>query len=524
MFAVHCSLFIERMDIIQRIQKELEGLQTAPIAESIGRVEKIGDGIALCSGIEEARSLEMIELYPASAGKKLEEVSGTPLYGLALNIEEYQVGIVVLGDYTALKEGDVVKTTGRVLEVPAGEELLGHVLGPLGQSLEGKSPAAKTRMNVERIAPGVITREEVHEPVHTGIKAIDGMIPIGRGQRELIIGDRQIGKTSLIIDTILSQLNEPAESRPYCIYVAIGQKASKVAKLVQTLRDKGAMEYTIVVAAFASDPASLWYIAPYAGCAMGEYFMQKGKDAIIFYDDLTKHAWAYRQLSLLLRRPPGREAYPGDVFYLHSRMLERAAKMNKENGGGSLTALPVIETQAGDISGYIPTNVISITDGQIYLEPNLFYKGVRPALNVGLSVSRVGSKAQTKAMKKVAGRLRLDLAQYRELEAFAQFGSDLDEATQKRLRRGERLSELLKQPQYAPVPWYKQVVAMYAGVNGYLDDVPVASVARWEEEFLAYCDAMAKDMMAKLQKARELTQEIEEELKGRIEEFRGQFN
>ncbi|MBI2463120.1 MAG: F0F1 ATP synthase subunit alpha [Candidatus Spechtbacteria bacterium] len=510
--------------LIQKLQKELEGYKSPTMAsESVGRVEKMYDGIAICSGIDEALASEMIEIYPRTAGKNSEDVKGAPLFGLALNIEESQIGVVVLGDYAQIQEGDVVKTTKRVLEVPVGEELLGNVVNALGQSLENKALNTKTRYPVERVASGVISREAVNEPIQTGIKAIDSMIPIGRGQRELIIGDRQIGKTALIIDTILSQLNEPEDKRPYCIYVAIGQKASKVARVVQTLRERGAMEYTIVVASFSSDPAALWYIAPYAGCAIGEYFMDKGKDAIVFYDDLTKHAWAYRQMSLLLRRPPGREAYPGDVFYLHSRLLERSAKLNKELGGGSLTGIPVIETQSGDVSGYIPTNVISITDGQIYLEPNLFYKGIRPALNVGLSVSRVGAAAQTKAMKKVAGKLRLELAQYRELAAFAQFGSDLDEATQKRLRRGERLSELLKQGQYVPMAWYKQTLSIYAGVNGLLDQVPVSDVQRWESEFHTYCDAYAADMLEKMKEKREITPEIDELIKAAIMEFNGQF-
>ena len=511
------------MDLIKKIQEELEGYKAPDAVQSFGRIEKLNDGIALCSGVGDVLMSEMVELYPDSASKKPEEVEGTPLVGLTLNIEEYQVGIVVLGAYETLQEGDLVKTTGRVLQVPVGEELLGNVLDPLGQSREGKNIHTTQRNPVERQAPGVIAREGVHEPFHTGIKAIDAMIPIGRGQRELIIGDRQIGKTAIIIDAILNQLQEPAETRPYCIYVAIGQKASKVAKIVETLREKGAMEYTIVVGAFASDAASLWYLAPYTACAMGEYFRDKGKHAVIFYDDLSKHAWAYRQMSLLLRRPPGREAYPGDVFYLHSRLLERAAKLSKENGGGSLTALPVIETQAGDISGYIPTNVISITDGQIYLEPSLFYKGTRPALNVGLSVSRVGSAAQTKAMKKVAGKLRLDLAQYRELAAFAQFGSELDEATQQRLRRGERLTELLKQPQYAPVAWYKQVVVLYAGVNGYLDSVDKSRVSTWADEFLTYLGNFKKDIFQELEAVREITEDIENKLKEAINEFNKEF-
>ncbi len=503
----------------EKLKNELQGLPEA-VQENFGRVIKIGDGIAAVSGLSQVLASEMIAIYPGTASRNPEEIDeSNPIYGLALNLEEYQVGVVILGEYTSVSEGDIVKTTGRVLEVPVGEGLLGNVVNPLGQSLEGKVISASRHYPVEKIAPGVIVRESVNEPMHTGIKAIDAMIPIGRGQRELIIGDRQIGKTALIIDTILNQKNEPEEKRPVCIYVAIGQKESKTAKIVETLRQNGAMDYTIVVSASASASAPLLYIAPFAGCAMGEYFMDQGKDAVIFYDDLTKHAWAYRQMSLLLRRPPGREAYPGDVFYLHSRLLERAAKMNKDNGGGSLTALPVIETQAGDISGYIPTNVISITDGQIYLEPDLFFKGVRPALNVGLSVSRVGSKAQTKAMKKVAGKLRLNLAQYRELAVFAQFGSDLDETTQARLRRGERMTELLKQGQYSPMQWYKQVCVIYAAINGYLDSLPVEKITAWEKGFLKYIDDMMPEIFAQLQESRDLAEDIENKLKKAIEEY-----
>ena len=505
--------------LIEQLKRELSGA-TGVATESVGRIERIADGIATISGLDEARANEMIALYPSSAGVDAEKVSGDPIFGLALNLEEHQVGVVILGEASNLQVGDVAKTTKRVLEVPVGEELLGHVVNPLGVSLDGKSIGAAQTAPIEQAAPGVIDRKSVHEPLQTGIKAIDAMIPIGRGQRELIIGDRQIGKTTLIIDTILSQLNEPEESRPVCIYVAIGQKASRVARIAQALRERGAMDYTIIVSASSSDPASLQYLAPYAGAAMGEYFRDNGKHAVVFYDDLTKHAWAYRELSLLLRRPPGREAYPGDVFYLHSRLLERAAKLSDEKGGGSLTALPVIETQAGDVSGYIPTNVISITDGQIYLEPDLFYKGVRPAVNAGLSVSRVGSAAQTKAMKSVAGRLRLDLAQYRELASFAQFGSDLDEGTRARLERGERLTELLKQPQSAPLAWYQQVLVIYAGVNGYLDSIAVADIRRWEDEFLAYAGSVAKEVQAELQEKRA----IDEELEGRVKEMIENFN
>ena len=507
--------------LYEKLKKELEGLSQVS-EESFGRIVKIGDGIATVSGLSEVVASEMVAIYPGTNNQNPEEINeSNPIYAIALNLEEYQVGIVIMGNYDKIHEGDIVKTTGKIFEVPVGEGLLGNVVNPLGQSLQGKNIEAAATYPIEKIAPGVIARKSVNEPMHTGIKAIDAMIPIGRGQRELIIGDRQIGKTALIIDTILNQKNEPEEKRPYCIYVAIGQKESKIAKIVERLRQEGAMDYTIVVSASASEPAPLLYIAPFAGCAMGEYFMDKGKAAIVFYDDLTKHAWAYRQLSLLLRRPPGREAYPGDVFYLHSRLLERAAKMNDENGGGSLTALPVIETQAGDISGYIPTNVISITDGQIYLEPDLFYKGIRPALNVGLSVSRVGSKAQTKAMKKVASQLRLDLAQYRELAVFAQFGSDLDESTQKRLRRGERLTELLKQDQYKPMPWYKEVVVIYSAINGYLDEFPVSKIREWEEKFLRYIDDMRPDIFDAMKNSGELSKE--DDLKKAIAEFNENF-
>jgi F-type H+-transporting ATPase subunit alpha len=508
--------------LIEQLKKELAGA-TGVATDSVGRIERIADGIALVSGLDQARANEMIALYSGSASANPESVQGDPIFGLALNLEEHQVGVVVLGEASGLQVGDIAKTTGRVLEIPVGEELLGHIVNPLGVALDGKTISAKTTAPVEQVAPGVIDRKSVHEPLQTGIKAIDAMIPIGRGQRELIIGDRQIGKTTLIIDTILSQLNEPVETRPVCIYVAIGQKASRVARIAEALRERGAMEYTIIVSASASDPAALQYLAPYAGATLGEYFRDNSKHAVVFYDDLTKHAWAYRELSLLLRRPPGREAYPGDVFYLHSRLLERAAKLSDEKGGGSLTALPVIETQSGDVSGYIPTNVISITDGQIYLEPDLFYKGIRPAVNAGLSVSRVGSAAQTKAMKSVAGRLRLDLAQYRELASFAQFGSDLDEATRSRLNRGERLTELLKQPQSSPLAWYQQVLVLYAGVNGYLDEVAVTDIRAWEEEFLAYAGSVGKTVQETLREKRAFDEELEGSVKSLIEEFNKSF-
>lgn len=427
---------------------------------------------------------------------------------------------MILGDYLEIKEGDKVKSTKRILEVPVGEVLIGRVVNPLGQALDGKGTVKSDKFYpVEKIAPRVITRESVNTPLGTGIKAIDSMIPIGRGQRELIIGDRQTGKTALAIDTIINQKHE----KVICIYVAIGQKESKIAKIVAKFEEFGAMKYTTVVLASASAPASLSFIAPYAGCAMGEYFMDQGKDVLVVYDDLSKHAVAYRQIALLLRRPPGREAYPGDIFYLHSRLLERSAKLNKEHGGGSLTALPIIETQAGDVSAYIPTNVISITDGQIYLESDLFYKGIRPALNIGISVSRVGSAAQIKAMKKVAGKLKLAMAQYRELEAFAQFGSDLDEATQKQLNLGRRLTEILKQGQYEPMPVENQVAILYAAVNGYLNDIKVEDIAKFEKDFHQYLDTSGAPVLKKIKETKQLDEKIEKQLKSIIEDFKKQF-
>jgi F-type H+-transporting ATPase subunit alpha len=437
--------------------------------------------------------------------------------GVALNLEEDRVGAMVLGDYTGIKEGDTVKSTGRILSIPVGDAFVGRVIDALGQPLDGKGEIKSEKFYpVEKIAPGVITRKGVHQPVQTGIKAIDAMIPIGRGQRELIIGDRQTGKTAIAIDTILNQKGQNMK----CIYVAIGQKKSKIARIVAELEARGAMEYTTVVIAGASDPAPMSFIAPYSGCALGEYFMDKGEDALIIYDDLSRHAWAYRQISLILRRPPGREAYPGDVFYLHSRLLERAAKLGDEFGGGSLTALPVIETQAGDVSAYIPTNVISITDGQIYLESDLFYKGIRPALNVGISVSRVGSAAQIKAMKKVAGKLRLDVAQFRELEAFAQFGSDLDEKTRLQIERGRRTIEILKQDQYEPMPVENQVAIIYAVSNGFLDDVAVEKVATWEKDFHKYLKSSQKEVMNLISEKKELSDEVVAKLEKAIKEFK----
>lgn len=490
--------------IIKRQLEEVEG--KLDVAE-VGTVLEVGDGVARIAGLENVMASEMLE-FPNG------------VYGLALNLERDEVGAVLLGDDTLIKEGDIVKRTGRVLSVPVGEELIGRVVNPLGQPLDGKGPIeTKEWRKVEHKAPGVVYRQPVKEPLQTGIKAIDAMIPIGRGQRELIIGDRQTGKTAIAIDTIINQKGTGV----ICIYVAIGQKASTVAQIVETLERFGAMDYTIVVSAPASSPAPLQYLAPYAGCAMGEYFLYSGRHALVVYDDLSKHAVAYRQLSLLLRRPPGREAYPGDVFYLHSRLLERAVKLSKELGGGSLTALPIIETQAGDVSAYIPTNVISITDGQIYLEPDLFYAGVRPAINVGISVSRVGGNAQIKAMKQVAGMLRLDLAQYRELEAFAQFGSELDKVTLAKIERGRRMVELLKQPRYKPMPVEKQVVSIYTGTKGYLDDIPVEKVREFEEQFLEFVETNYADILEKIREEKVLTEEIENRLVEAITEFKKKF-
>jgi F-type H+-transporting ATPase subunit alpha len=492
-------------DIVSVIKQQIEQFGTALTMVDVGTVIEIGDGIARIHGLAAVRYNELLQ-FP------------NDIMGIALNLEEDSVAAVVLGDYTTIKEGDEVRCTGRIAEVPVGDGLIGRVVDPLGRPLDGRG-AIKTKKTrpIERVAPSVTLRSPVDTPVQTGIKVIDSLIPIGRGQRELIIGDRSTGKTAITLDTIVNQKGGDL----ICIYVAIGQKASKVARVVAALEAHGAMAHTIVVVANAADSVALQYLAPYSGCAMGEEFMEGGKDALVVYDDLSKHAWAYRQLSLLLRRPPGREAYPGDVFYLHSRLLERAAKYSQEHGGGSLTALPIIETQAGDLSAYIPTNVISITDGQIYLETDLFNAGIRPALNVGLSVSRVGSAAQTKAMKQVAGRLRLDLAQYRELAAFAQFGtSELDKATRAQLERGQRVTEVLKQPQYAPMPVEKQVMILYAAINGFLDDVPVGKVSAFEANFHRFIDANHPELGKKIAKQKEITPEIEEKLKTAIAEFK----
>lgn len=504
-----------QIHLIDELESALKNYTPDTQVANVGQVISVGDGIAQVAGLTGVGSLEVVEF--ASGAR-----------GLALNLEEDRSGVVVLGSDREIIEGEEVRTTGELLQVPVGKELLGRVVNPLGEPLDGKGPIhAKQTALVERIAPGVIARQSVTVPLQTGIKAIDAMIPIGRGQRELIIGDRGTGKTSIVIDTIIHQANlnrGPQKDNPvYAIYVAIGQKEGKIARLVKTLEEHDALEHTIIVVAGAADPAALQYLAPYAGCAMGEYFRDNEQDAVIVYDDLTKHAWAYRELSLLLRRPPGREAYPGDVFYLHSRLLERSARVNKDHGGGSLTALPIIETQAGDVSAYIPTNVISITDGQIYLEGDLFYQGIRPALNVGLSVSRVGGAAQTKAMKQVAGRLRLDLAQYRELAAFAQFGSDLDAATRSQLERGRRIVELLKQGLEAPLSVAEQVVVLYAGTTGLLDSIPVEKIREFEHELLEKAAHQAKDLMTGLTSKPELTKELETEITALVESVKKRF-
>ena len=492
-------------DIVSVIKEQIERFGAAVTATNVGTVVEVGDGIARVHGLSAAEYNELLQ-FPHD------------VMGLALNLEEDNVGAVVLGDCSLIKEGDEVRATGRVVEVPVGDALIGRVIDPLGHPRDGKGPINTDKARpVERVAPNVVLRRPVDTPVMTGIKAIDSMIPIGRGQRELIIGDRFTGKSAIPIDTIIAQKGGDL----ICIYVAIGQKTSKVAQVVAILEKYGAMEHTIVVAADASAPAPLQYLAPYSGCAMGEEFMEQGKDALIVYDDLYKHAWAYRQLSLLLRRPPGREAYPGDIFYLHSRLLERAARLAPEYGGGSLTALPIIETQAGDMSAYIPTNVISITDGQIYLEPDLFNAGIRPAVNVGLSVSRVGGSAQRKAMRQVAGKLRLDLAQFRELQAFAQFGAaDLDKATRDQLQRGRRITEVLKQPQYSPMSLGKQVMILYAVTNGYLDDVPVDKIIACGEDFHRFMGTNHPELEQKINDDKEIKTETEGALKSAIAEFK----
>lgn len=494
-------------EIVAILRRQIEEFETELQVEDLGSVLMVGDGIARVYGLEKAL-----------AGELLEFPGGT--YGMVLNLEQDNIGVVILGPYEHIKEGDPVKRTKRVVQVPVGEAMIGRVVNPLGQPLDGKGPIKTDKFRpIEAKAPGVVDRVSVNQPLQTGLKAIDSMVPIGRGQRELIIGDRQTGKTAIAVDTILNQKGQDV----ICIYVAIGQKASTVAAVVDTLNKHGAMDYTMVVSATASEPSPLLFIAPYAGVAMAEEFMYAGRDVLIVYDDLSKHAAAYREMSLLLRRPPGREAYPGDIFYIHSRLLERAAKLNDKLGGGSITALPIIETQAGDISAYIPTNVISITDGQIYLESDLFYAGIRPAISVGRSVSRVGGAAQVPMMRKVAGTLRLELSQYRELAAFAQFGSDLDRQTQALLARGERLYEVLKQEQYKPMPVEEQAVSLYVAVNGYLDSIAVADVVRFERELLEFMRKERAELMEKLRTEKKFTPEIEEELKKAIVEFKKEF-
>jgi F-type H+-transporting ATPase subunit alpha len=494
-------------EITSILRQEIENYERAIDVTETGSVISVGDGIARIHGLEKVMAGELIE-FPHNVS------------GIAMNLEEDQVGAVLLGEYAEIKEGDEVRRTGSIMSVPVGEALIGRVVDALGEPIDGKGPIQTDQRNhIERLAPGVVARQPVKEPVQTGIKAIDSMIPIGRGQRELIIGDRQTGKTAIALDAIINQKGGDM----ICIYVAIGQKRSTVAQVVKTLEDHGAMEYTIVVSASASDPAPMQYLAPFSGCAIGEYFRDSGRHALCVYDDLSKHAAAYREISLLLRRPPGREAYPGDVFYLHSRLLERAAKLNKENGGGSLTALPFIETQAGDVSAYIPTNVISITDGQIFLEADLFNSNVRPAINVGISVSRVGGNAQTKAMKQIAGGLRLDLAQYRALAAFAQFGSDLDKASVAQLNRGKHLVEILKQGQYQPLPLEKQIVIIFAGTQGYLDDLPVDQCRKFEEELYRFVENAHREIFDDIRTRKALVDDLRGRLKAAIEEFKGRF-
>ncbi len=494
-------------DLVAQLKQQILGFQAPTRTVDVGTVLSVGDGIARLSGLTNARASELVEFD-----------NGT--LGIVFNLEADNVGVIIMGESTGIAEGQLVRSTGRIVSVPVGSGMIGRAVNAVGQPVDGKGPIESDSFRpIERIAPNVVSRKSVDMPVQTGIKAIDAMIPIGRGQRELIIGDRQTGKTALVVDTIINQKGQDL----ICIYVAIGQRQAQVAQVIATLEKYGAMEYTVIVAATASEPAALQYIAPYAGCAIGEEFMEQGKDALIIYDDLSKHAQAYRQVSLLLRRPPGREAYPGDVFYLHSRLLERAARMAPEFGGGSLTALPIIETQAGDISAYIPTNVISITDGQIFLESDLFYAGIRPAVNPGLSVSRVGGAAQTKAMKQVAGKMKLELAQFRELAAFAQFGSDLDPTTQRQLDRGQRITEILKQPQYRPVSLERQVMVFYAVTNNYMDKVPLDRIKAWEEEFIRYMDASHPNIGRAIAAAKKIDDTTADGLKLAIQDFNQMF-
>lgn len=521
-------------EVIEKIKKAIEGYKESPEWEEVGKITEVGDGIVKILGLSNVQSQEVLII---ESGKQ-------KIKAVALNLEEDSVGALVLGDFLEVKSGQTVKRTKQLLSIPVGEQLLGRVVDPMGNVLDGKGPAFSEKENkefyfLESNAPNVLAREPVNQPLHTGIKAIDSMIPIGRGQRELIIGDRQTGKTAIALDMIINQSaiwrtrnnaetphNGSAEQRGksqeksvICIYVAIGQKESKVAKIVETLKKNNSFSNTIVVSASASSPASFWYLAPFAGCAIGEYFRDKGEDALVIYDDLSKHAWAYRQISLLLRRPPGREAYPGDVFYLHSRLLERAAKLNKENGGGSLTAIPIIETQLGDVTAYIPTNVISITDGQIYLESDLFYQGMRPAVNVGLSVSRVGGAAQTKAMKKVAGKLRLQLAQFRELQTFVQFASDVDSVTKEKIHKGRIISEVLKQNDLAPIPFENQVLVLYAALNGYFDKFQPEEIQGIEARFLEYVKNFGGELLNSIKEKRDITEEIENQIKKILNKF-----
>ena len=503
---------IKTDQITDLLKKQLEKYNNDIDVAEVGEIIEVGDGVARASGLENVMSSELVELP-------------NDVFGMALNLEQDNVGLVLFGDTTKVKEGDIAKRTGKVVEVPVGKEMLGRVVNPLGQPLDGKGPINSSKsLPVERKALGVMARSPVNEPLQTGIKAIDSMVPIGRGQRELIIGDRQTGKTAVAIDAIINQKNtQNSDSPVFCVYVAIGQKASTVASLVSELEQQGAMEYTVIVAANASDPAPMQYIAPYAGCAMGEFFRDNGQHALIVYDDLSKQAVAYRQMSLVLRRPPGREAFPGDVFYLHSRLLERASKLSEDLGSGSLTALPIIETQEGDVSAYIPTNVISITDGQIYLETNLFNSGIRPAIDVGLSVSRVGGNAQIKAMKKVAGTLRLDLAQYRELEAFAKFGSDLDKATLAQLTRGERMVEILKQNQYVPMTVERQIAIIFAASKGHLDDIEIEKVSEFESNLFDYLEANASDQLSSIKESGDLSDDTSKSLDKLISDFKNSF-
>lgn len=498
-------------EITNIIKEKISKFEATADLSEVGTVIQVGDGIARVHGLNNVKASELVDF-------------GHGVKGMALNLEYDNVGCVLMGPDHLVQEGDSVKRTGEVISVPVSEEMIGRVVDPLGNALDGKGAIKGVKnMPLDIVAPGIIDRQPVKQPLQTGLKAIDALVPIGKGQRELIIGDRQTGKTAIAVDAIINQKNIPEAERCICIYVAVGQKQSTVAQVVKTLTDYGAMDYTIVVSATASDPASLLYIAPYAGCAIGEYFMWQGKDVLIVYDDLSKHAQAYRQMSLLLRRPPGREAYPGDVFYLHSRLLERACKLSKENGGGSITALPIIETQANDVSAYIPTNVISITDGQIYLESSLFLSGVKPAINVGLSVSRVGGSAQRKSMRKVAGTLRIDMSQYQELAGFAQFGSELDKESQRQIARGKRMSELLKQNQYSPLRVGEEVLVLFAGVNGYLDSVEVEDVREYEKQLLAFVRAEQKNLLDELNAANELTKDLEEKVRAALDAFKNIF-